>query len=95
MLTKQDLRLIDSMHGKIIQVFNNLLGQADQSKINMAMDREFTDFEFDERQRKIILSDSAGGLRIYNMANGEFIEEISNPDELKTLDDGLTLYERA
>lgn len=87
--------MIDSMHGKIIQVFNNLLGQADQSKINMAMDREFTDFEFDERQRKIILSDSAGGLRIYNMANGEFIEEISNPDELKTLDDGLTLYERA
>lgn len=92
-LTKNDLRMVDSHTGKISQVFNHLLSEKNKDLLTSSQD--LTDFCFDERERKILISDSSGGLRVFNVANGELIEEISSPDELKTNDDGLTLYQRA
>ena len=84
---RHDIRIFDSLTGKLTQVFNNLFSPMLKGKIDL---EELCDFCFDDKQRKVIICDTSGGLRVYNLSNGELVEEIQLPGS--TGDDNSVNY---
>lgn len=78
-IVRTDVRIIDSLSGKLIQVFRNLFSVTENPELTS---NELSCFCFDERQRKLIVGDIGGGIRVYNLSNGELIEEIQKPGEI-------------
>lgn len=67
------------MTGKLVQVYKNMFSPS-ENVFNGS--NELSCFCFDERKRKIIIGDIGGGIRVYNLSNGELIEEIQKPGEI-------------
>lgn len=61
--TKVDMRVFDALTGKLIKVFTNLSDEK--------MPCEMTDMCLGARERKMIVSDNGGLVRILNVNNGE------------------------
>lgn len=74
-LTKHDLRIYDAYTGKLRKVLTDLQDE------HLAAD--VTTYQIGPRLRKFFVADNAGLCRLYNMKNGELIENVIELSDIK------------
>lgn len=74
-VTKYDIRIYDSIDGKLNKVFTDLLPN------NKKYNPEITKTYMGGRDRKIYVGDNAGHLRLYNVKNCEFLKHVNILEE--------------
>jgi hypothetical protein len=79
--TKVDMRVFDALTGKLIKVFTNLSDEK--------LPCEMTDICLGSRERKMIVSDNGGLVRIMNVNNGECMQKLVKLKELKDRQNGI------
>lgn len=67
-VTKYDIRVYDSITGKLRKIFTEVLDPKTESELSA--------FTLDHRHRIILLGDNSGGIRAYNFSNGALMKSI-------------------
>ena len=74
-MTKIDFRVYDALTGRLVKVITSLNDEKTSSDLK--------DFTIGSRERKAIVADNMGLLRVYNINSGELIEKVVKQKNLK------------